>query len=244
MGFSRDATTRAVLDDDNLTEAMTGIGMSFAARANHDANIEDTLIAASEQGMLHDDLRTLAVLATWLGIHARMVNADRLVRLVEQHESPRVRAFWAAFSRWQAKDRRFARLLKMHKGPRIDVLSTGTDFQTKRHGEDPRFDGSALRVPANTLRDRAADVLTPSELARRHHTYRQRIIMGPSYRADMWSVVENEPELSAADLASRTYGSFATAWQVKRDWALVAPEVSARKRTPKPTRAPVDRHSP
>jgi len=44
-----------------------------------------------------------------------------------------------------------------------------TGFQLKRHGEDPRFAGSALRVPANVLRDRAADVDPPAELARHHH---------------------------------------------------------------------------
>jgi hypothetical protein len=37
-----------------------------------------------------------------------------------------------------------------------------------RYDEDPRFAGSALRVPANVLRDRAADVEEPAELARHH----------------------------------------------------------------------------
>lgn len=34
--------------------------------------------------------------------------------------------------------------------------------------------------------------------------------------------LERHPALSAAELARRTYGSFATAWQVKRDWNLLA----------------------
>ncbi|MCC7110314.1 MAG: hypothetical protein IT382_13565 [Deltaproteobacteria bacterium] len=222
MAFRREATARAELSEDELTEAMTGIGMSFAAHADHGANIEDTLLAASEQGMLDNDLRTLAVLVTWLGVHARLINADRLVRLVEAHDAPRVCAFWAAFASWQKKDRRFARLIAAHEGERVDLLSVGTDFQVKRHGEDPRFEGSALRVPANTLRDRASDVLDPEELARRHRAYRQRLVMGPSYRADMWAVLDENPSLSAAELARAAHGSFATAWQVKRDWHLVA----------------------
>jgi len=37
----------------------------------------------------------------------------------------------------------------------------------------------------------------------------------------MWAQLENDPTLSPADLARRTYGSFATAWQVKRDWQLL-----------------------
>ncbi len=86
------------------------------------------------------------------------------------------------------------------------------------HGEDQRFAGSRLRVPANVLRDRPADVLTPAELASRHRAYRWRLVIGPTYRADMWAALEREPTLSAAEVARRTYGSFATAWQVRRDF--------------------------
>ena len=91
----------------------------------------------------------------------------------------------------------------------------------RRHGEDARFAGSGLRVPANLLRDRPGDIASPEVLARRHRTYRWRITMGPSYRADCWAALEADPGLSAAALARRAYASFATAWQVKRDFAIV-----------------------
>lgn len=230
MAFKREAAARASLTGEELTEAMTGIGMSFAARAAIDSNIEDTLLAASVEGLERDDLRTLAVLVTWLGMHARMINADRLIRLVQEVSSPRVRAFWSAFASWQNRDRRFARLLKLYDGPRIDLLAVGTDFQVQRHGVDSRFEGSALRVPANVLRDRAADVLSPAELAQRHRGYRSRLIIGPSYRADMWAALEGDPAISAAEVARRSYGSFATAWQVKRDFELVAPALGRRRK--------------
>ena len=76
-------------------------------------------------------------------------------------------------------------------------------------------------MPANTLRHRDQDVLTPAELARRHAGYRWRVLMGPSYRADMWAALERDSSLPAAELARRAYGSFATAWQVKRDRELL-----------------------
>lgn len=46
--------------------------------------------------------------------------------------------------------------------------------------------------------------------------------MDPSYRADMWATLELDPTLSASELARQTYGSFATAWQVKHDRELLA----------------------
>jgi hypothetical protein len=112
------------------------------------------------------DLRVLSVLTTWLGVHAAHVNADRLVRCVSDHASSRVRAYWAAVARWLGKDRRFARLAKLHDGPPIDLLPVGTEFQIARRGEDERFTGSVLRVPAGSLRDRDADVLSPESMVR------------------------------------------------------------------------------
>jgi hypothetical protein len=76
-------------------------------------------------------------------------------------------------------------------------------------------------VPANGLRDPDANVLTPEELARRHTTYRWRVLIGPSYRAGMEAAVEHDASLPPAELARWAYGSFAIAWQVKRDRDLL-----------------------
>jgi hypothetical protein len=76
-------------------------------------------------------------------------------------------------------------------------------------------------VPSGVLRVRVEDVAEPSALAKRHRTYRYRVLFGPTYRADMWAENEGDPSLTAAQIARRTYGSFATAWQVKKDWRVL-----------------------
>lgn len=93
----------------------------------------------------------------------------------------------------------------------------------KRRGEDERLEGTVLRVPAGVLRDRPKDVLGPAALAKKHSAYHYRVLIGPSYRADMWAALTKDREISAAELARRTYGSFATAWGVKRDWEVLHP---------------------
>ena len=221
MGFRRLTCPHLALEGPALTTALVGIGMAFAAPPMPNPNLEDTLLAGSIEGMERDDLRVLAILMTWLGVHAAWINVDRLTTLVGKQSSVRVRAFWGAVAHWLGKDRRFARLSKNYGGPRLDLLATGTDFHLRRAGEDPRFAGGPLRVPAGILRDRKGDVLTPTELARIHGAYRRRILLGPSYRADMWAELDQDPSLSAAELARHTYGSFATAWHVKRDWELL-----------------------
>lgn len=221
MGFRRAIGPSRILTGDELTAALVGIGFNLAASGARNPNIEDTVLAASVEGLEHDDLRVLALLVTWLEVHSAWLNADRLIAIVREYPSPRVRAFWSAVARWLARDRRFARMARAYSGPRVDLLATGTRFQIKRAGEDPRFEGTPVRVPAAVLRDRKDDVQSPAELARRHRAYRRRVMLGPSYRADMWAELEADPSLSPAELARRTYGSFATAWQVKHDWQVL-----------------------
>ncbi|MCA9589639.1 MAG: hypothetical protein KC657_30240 [Myxococcales bacterium] len=221
MGFSRTTSPEPKPAPDELTARMVGIGMNFAAKADTAADIESTLLHASVIGMDEGDLRVLGVLSTWLGVHHAHVNADRLVRLVGAHPSERVRAYWASVATWLKKDRRLTRLEGAYEGAPIDLLPTGTEFQIKRRGEDERFIGSKLRVPKGTLRARDEDVLSAKVLVRRHAGYRNRVLMGPSFRADVWTALEQAPDLSIADIARRASCSFATAWQVAQDYRLL-----------------------
>lgn len=219
MAFSR-SLALAELGYEDLTEAMAGIGMAFATKAAEHPPIEETLVLASEEGMLRDDLRVLSVLVTWLEVHQERLNVDRLTRLVRASEYRRVKAFWAAIASCFSKDRRLSRLKRTYAGPPVDLLAIGNEFQIARRGEDERFEGSCLKAPAGTLRQRPSDVLTPEELVRRHRTYRARVLIGPSWRADAWAEIEATPEISTAEVARRAGCAFATAWQVRRDFAL------------------------
>lgn len=221
MPYSRSVQARELPEGARLTSDIVGIGMLFAAPPSREPNIEDTLMAASCAGMEQDDLRVLSVLTTWVEVHHQRINADRLVRALTVHPAKRVRCYWASVGTWLGNDRRLARLETLYEGPRIDLLHSGTGFHVRRRGEDSRFRETDLRVPAGTMRDRASDVLAPAELAKRNVTYRFRVLIGPTYRADMWAALERDPGLSAADLARNTYGSFATAWKVRQDWALL-----------------------
>jgi len=213
---------------ETLGQRMAGIGMGIAAKPGWNTEIESALLDASIAGMEEDDLRVLSLLTTWFGVHHARVNADRLVRLVLETESKRVHAYWAAVARWQARDRRFGRLATAYRGPRLDLLPVGTGFHVQRRGEDERFSGSPLRVPEGTLRDRASDVLTPETMVLRHAGYRNRTLIGPTYRADVWTELEMAPEMSVSEAARRARCSYAAAWQTAQDFRLVKKALGPR----------------
>jgi len=100
MGFSRTLAPAQPPQGDTLTSCMAGIDMNFTASPSAEPNIEDTILFASIEGVENYDLRVLAVLITWFGIHSPWVNADRLIKIVGGQSSPRVRAFWSALANW------------------------------------------------------------------------------------------------------------------------------------------------
>ena len=204
-----------------LTAGLAAIGCNFAARGEPDADIEMTLVHASVAGMDEDDLRVLAVLTTWLGEHHRYVHVDRLHRMLLGGVSRRVIAYWAAVAKWLEGDRRFVRIAEMRSRRRADLLREGTSFQIERRGEDERFVGSALRVPAGVLRDRPSDVLEPARVAELHRGYRNRVQMGATWRTDVWTALEQDPELSTSEAARRAWSSFAVAWEVALDFEIL-----------------------
>ena len=220
MSFNRVLVPPVIANDVDLTSAMTGIGMNFAAHPDWTVNIEDTLMQASQLAMINHDYRVFDVLVTWLETHAAWINVNRLTRLAWRAED-RVKAFWTAFAKTRKKDRRFFRLMFLYMGPVVSLVEDSAEFNLKRYGEDPVFMGGPVRFHARMLRRRREDVLSPSQLAKRHKTFHCRVLMGPSYRADMWALLDRHPELNVSTLARKTYGSYATAWRVRREWNIL-----------------------
>jgi hypothetical protein len=219
MGYSRSLLPNPIPSGEVLDAMLAGIGCGVSATPMRNANIEDTLLGAVVSGMEGDDLRHLGLAVQWITLHARAINADRLVRAIPLLPGERSRACWAAIACWHQSDRRWQRLADRQEP--IELLRVGNAFQMQRRGPDSRFAGTSLLAPAGTLRERPSDVMDPAALAQWHLGYRHRIMLGPSYRADMWAIAEQEPEASASVLARRAYGSFATAWQVRQDLAVL-----------------------
>ena len=221
MSFDRAPGLDRVPDAEELTARMVGIGFQLAAIPIADADLELTLVHASAAGMDEADLRVLSILTTWLGKHSARVNTERLARALDEHLSDRVQAYWSSIAYWLSDDKRFSRIEKRFQATRIDLLTAGTEFQVARRGEDPRLASSCLRVPDGVLRDRDTDVLSPEKLARQHRGYRNRVQMGPTWRADVWTVLEAHPNISVAECARRVRCSFAAAWNAVQDFRLL-----------------------
>ena len=221
MSFKRIECLDYYPQGEELTPKLIGIGFKLGGFAQENANIEDCLIAAATEGV-NGDFRTLSLLTDWFFIHHKFVNIDRLIRALKKIKEPKVKCYFSAIGRWLQKDNGYKKLSKIYRGEALLLgLTAEYKFLIKRNGEDERFAGSKFLVANKTLRSRPEDILTSIELAQKHHDYYYRILIGPSYRADMISHYTQNSSLTASQLAKNTYGSFATAWEVMKDINLL-----------------------
>lgn len=217
MSFKRVYSLKTYPRGEPLTGKLLGIGFKIAGKKESNPNIEDTLIAAAIEGMM-GDFRILSLLTDWLFLHSGIINTDRLYRALRELEDKSVRAYFSAIGHHLKKDPRFKKLASLYKGPRIFLdKNKSYEFLVTRNDEDERFKGSSLIIANGTLRMRPDDIASPEELVKLHKDYYYRTLIGPSFRADMVSCFLRDRNISAAELARRCYGSFATAWEVIKD---------------------------
>jgi hypothetical protein len=222
MAFKRDILPSSFATGERLTADLVSIGFLFAAnRAKEEPNIEDSIIAASIEG-LKGDYRVLSLLVDWIHIHMKQVNIDRLVNVLKELPDKKLKAFWSSVAKSQKNDPRLKKLSRIYRGSPFSLLDEeDMKFRLKRDGMDPRFTGSHFVIPGKVLRHRPSDIADSATVARFHLAYRYRLIIGPTYRADMWAALELAHKLTPAEIARKCYGSFSTAWNVKRDWEII-----------------------
>jgi len=234
VAFKRSELPTEYLTGDALTEDMIGIGMLFGGTPSENPQIEQTLVAASIEGIMGHDGRVISVLTDWITIHHERIYMDRLYQLLRELDPVRfnpVLIYWAANAQRLKKDPRFSKIAKIYHGPRVNYERIGsmndtttydaTDFLIQRNGEDDRFLGTCLRVPNKTIRHRLDDVLPPKRLALQHDVYRYRVLFGANIRADLWATLKKMPDTSPADLARECLSSYTAAYTAKKDFEFI-----------------------
>lgn len=210
-----------LLEGKALTQSMIGIGMLFGGDGFKNPNIENTILSATYKGIVDQDYRVLAVATLWLEKHFFIINASRLLKLIDVYkDNVEFYRFWAAVAQWQGSDNRFRSLRDKVSLKSKKEISQGSKFLAKKNGYDPRFQDTCLIVPKKMLEKKDWLVLSPAKMIDHHLDYRWRLIIGPSFRADMWSQLEQDHSLPAVTLARKSYGSYATAYRAKKEFEI------------------------
>ena len=208
-----------------LDNDLRAIGFNLSCeKKSTDPNIEISLVSASVETINNQDNRLGGLLVDWITIHSLRINVDRLTKFVfnlSDSEHKFVKIFWCANAqRLFPKDQRFQRLSKLYKGKRINFANL-TKILIEIKGEDERFKRTCIRIPKGYFPERLKQIFSGSIVAKNHLPYRYRLMMGPSYRADLWALLKRYPTLSAYSLGKKAYCSYRTAYIAKKDYELL-----------------------
>ena len=200
----------------SLDSDLRAIGFNLSGKKKSiDPNIEASIISASIEAVNNKDNRIGGLLVDWITAHYLRMNVDRLTKFVfslSDKEYKFVKIFWCANAqRLFIKDQRFKRLSELYEGRRIDFADRfirkgqkkATRMLIEIKGEDKRFKRTCIRVPKGYFSERPQQIFHVSIVAKNHLPYRYRVMMGPSYRADLWALLDSDPNISGLRLGKK-----------------------------------------
>ena len=218
----------------SLDSDLRAIGFNLSGKKKSiNPNIESVIISASIEAVNKKDNRMAGLLVDWITTHYLRINVDRLTKFVFSLKEPDykfVKIFWCANAqRIFNKDQRFKRLSNLYKGRRINFadrfIKKGQKKVTKMlieiKGEDERFKRTCIRVPKGYFSERPHQIFSVSVVAKNHLHYRYRVMIGASYRADLWALLDTHPNISAYSLGKKAHCSYRTAYMVKKDYEFL-----------------------
>ena len=218
----------------SLDNDLRAIGFNINCKKKSiDPNIEVSIVSASVEAVNNKDNRIGGLLVDWITAHYLRINADRLTKFVcrlSDSEYKFVKIFWCANAqRLFMKDQRFKRLSELYKGRRINFADRflknrkqkTTKLLIEIKGEDERFKKTCIRVPKGYFSERPNQIFPVSVVAKNHLPFRYRVMMGPSYRADLWALLDNAPSISAYALGKKAHCSYRAAYIAKKDYELL-----------------------
>jgi hypothetical protein len=96
----------------------------------------------------------------------------------------------------------------------------------QRFKNEPLIRRKMNRLPSDRTSGRSKSLswhgfLSPEKLVKEHLLYRYRMMFGSTTRADLCGTLEQNPKLSAADLARQCSCSYKAAYIAKRDFELL-----------------------
>ncbi len=190
-----------------------GISVSSTSIRNIYADIERTLIAAA--CAVPNDPRLLSLCLSWISVYGEKVNLDRVKKLAQETPAPWLILFakfglFCRQSRW-----------KVLLGDPGGVFANG-DIETAKlrislRGEEAWAKDSGFLIPVGSEPIDKKWILAPERLAKVNRHFRNKLIYGANWRADIATALEQGAK-NAFQAAKMSQSSYEPAHRVCADF--------------------------
>jgi len=183
----------------SLNDKLSAIGFRLSLRnANKlsrkelaSVDIESTLIEAARQ--VPNDSKLFSLLCSWVLVHGDYVIVEKLFKKTKKLDAKDPARSWIMALTVFAKSQGYhnwGRWVKKLREPLYAFDQSLTLSAIARKGAIKSFEKFGVLVPEGSLRVRKDDALTPTELAQDNQQYRNRLLFGASWRADIVTAIE------------------------------------------------------
>lgn len=184
-------------------------------------DIEGTLVDAAYEAV--GDGRIRSLLFTWIKVHGERVITDKFFKVAEKAETvlghnPIINglAVFAVIS----GHHKFRSYIKKSKDNEYLVSREVSESFKSVQGYKEEFLEFGVKVPSKMIRIRESDAFTVEELATQNLQYRNRILIGASWRADIITAIELGAK-SPTEIKNNLGCSYEPAHRVFREYMLL-----------------------
>ncbi|MCB9228835.1 MAG: hypothetical protein H6618_04415 [Deltaproteobacteria bacterium] len=199
----------------NLYQRLASIGINVNSENTLYvfSDIELTLILAIKN--ISDDKRLLGLILSWVKIHGDKINIERLSKISGNKAPP-----------WLGLIALFGICCKQYRWKKIvsrpDTLLTNGNPDTnkaraKLKGEEEWSKGSGYLIPKGSESITDKYVLAPEQLAKINKHYKNKLIYGPNWRADIATAIESGAK-NPYQVAKICHCSYEPAHRVYKDF--------------------------
>lgn len=213
----------------SLNDKLSVIGLRLNLRGSrkpsrkeaNSVDIEETLIEAART--VPKDSKLFSLLCSWVLVHGDYVIVEKLFKKTNRLEPQDPAKAWVMALAVFAKSGGFHNWGRWAKKLREPVYAFERELTLSaiaRKGALKEFAKFGIHVPEGSLRIREDDALTPRELASENRQYRNRLLYGACWRADIVTAIEDGAK-TPFEISKKLGCSYEPAHRIFREYHLV-----------------------
>lgn len=197
-----------------------GINISTQSKTNPFVDIEETLIQAAL--IIPEDGRILSLCLSWIKVHGERINVERLKKLRTPSSSQWLTLF--ALFGVSCRQTRWKHLIEKNKKLCANGNIKNAQLRITMRGEEQWSKGTNFLIPKGSEPIDSKYVIAPDQLAQVNHHYRNKLIYGANWRADIATAIEKGAKnalqaskmcMSSYEPAHRIFSDFRAAGLIK-----------------------------
>lgn len=164
-----------------------------------------------------NDSRLFSLICSWVSVHGDYIIIEKLMKLQKKQNSQwlvavAICASNMGFHQWK-------RLIKKQKNENalVDIELAKSSISIK--GAEENFKKFGFLIPKNGIRIRSSDVLTTERLVQKNLQYRNRLLFGASWRADIITAIQMGMK-TPYEISKKIGCSYEPAYRIFKEYAL------------------------